>query len=538
VLEVFEHLAQTTRTLHQWSDEQPRLRHIFRPVRLWLDPPEAPSLFSSNMGPTSIDGNTDLVIDALLVSVQTMLLKCTDSTDVEPENERDHYIRDDYHTVRNFTQLLNIDGVLEHLEGALQLLASHEYGLQRSVRRFLPFLDVYLNLVEDQLAIHTQWTGALFKLIFVLCSVMHTIAKQGFCKPPGIDESGAGGDASEAVGGVGLGEGSGTENVSKDIEDESQVEGLQGDDAEGNDPKEKNGDDDAIEMSEDFGGNMEDLPDSTSQDENNSEQESQADPEEQLGNLDTSDPSAVDEKLWGDEQGPQDISEKDEKTNQDHSEEKGGHSDVVAKEGNQPQAKQMSGDKEDNEEMPSNVEDESTPEGDADNDHGEEHPDASGAPMDDYVPDANTLDLPDDMDLGLGEEMPEDVNAESDDDPMEGDVPEPVSDNLNDERGSEAPPERPQEVMDESQETEDPGRAQEMEEQDGDREDPSEEHAVAQPDVSAGEGDTASNEPHNPDGGERATAGEAGGSEGMMGQVGEAQEKANDQNGYGFELII
>ena len=92
--------------------------------------------------------------------------------------------------------------------------------------------------------------------------MLQTLSAQGFCKPPDLDDSKDGEDPAESVGGVGLGEGSGSQNVSKDIEDESQVEGLRGDGQQ--DTMDNKGGKDAIEMSDDFGGDMEDIPDTES----------------------------------------------------------------------------------------------------------------------------------------------------------------------------------------------------------------------------------------------------------------------------------
>ena len=64
-------------------------------------------------------------------------------------------------------------------------------ALENRLARILPFLDAYLELARAQLANHCAWTKALFKLDYVICSVMHSVAKDGFCKPP-EGEAGAG----------------------------------------------------------------------------------------------------------------------------------------------------------------------------------------------------------------------------------------------------------------------------------------------------------------------------------------------------------
>ena len=136
---------------------------------------------------------------------------------------------------------------------------------------------------------------------------MHSVAKDGFCKPPeGEAGAGEGEGSMEDAGGMGMGEGTGKENVSKEIEDESQVEGLQGEAGEDEDI-ERAEEGDALEMSEDIGGKMQDVPDKEGEEEgDDDEKDDDEEPEEQVGNLDAMDPSAVDEKLWGDEGGPED----------------------------------------------------------------------------------------------------------------------------------------------------------------------------------------------------------------------------------------
>ena len=92
-------------------------------------------------------------------------------------------------------------------------------------------------------------------------------------------------------------------------------------------------DDDAIEMNEDVGGALEDVPDK-GDDEAESGDEEEQDLDEKIEDLDKSDPAAVDEKLWGDEKGPEDEGGQDDKIGNDRSkEQQQDESEVVAKEG-------------------------------------------------------------------------------------------------------------------------------------------------------------------------------------------------------------
>ncbi|KAF8073543.1 midasin nuclear AAA ATPase [Lyophyllum atratum] len=545
LVEVLGHFSDMSSKLRLWAKRHSRLKYLFGPVDEWLNTQNIPPLGPPPSTILTSNGTIDTLINTFLVTVQTLMSKCPEATPDADEESNEQFILKDYRVVRDFTHLLNIDVITSGLDNALLHLIAHPDSREQNLQRILPFLSAYLGLVKDQLATHSQWTKAVFKLDFVLCSVMSTLSKQGFCQPPEVDENQDGGDTSEATGGVGLGEGSGTENVSKEIEDESQVEGLQGDDAQEKEPRNEQDDGEAIEMSEDFGGDMEDVPDTGSQDEAESDNESDVEPEEKLGDLDPSDPSAVDEKLWGEEKGPEDGKE-DDRTDKDRSGEKSGESEVVAKEGKDTtQSKEkVERDKEAAEEKEPGAEDEPMPEPGEEEEEDANNADASGAPMEDFVPDANTLDLPENMDLGGdeielgGEDIPED---------MEGDDEEPVDDKMEEaeseqERG-DAPTEQwgaedqlPEEIpepMDQDQEPEVPGQPQETDGDDKaseDEDDVQGEEAVARPDVSTGDG-MASSEEQAPERGETAASGQAGSSEGAAGKDTASDSQAKDKEG-------
>lgn len=541
VQKVILHFSETSTNLRRWLETYPQLGYLLCPVDEWLNAQEVPPLLSSRYpGPSSNDP-TGTVINAFLITVQSFVSRCPELIPVV-EEDIDQYILQDYRTVRDFTHLLNSDVIMKSLESVLLLSATAGEGVETDLQRILPFLGVYMELVKDQLVAHSQWTKALFKLNLVLCSILLTLSKEGFCQPPDAEEQEAGGDASETTDGVGLGEGSGTENVSKEIEDESQVEGLQGDDTEGQGPRDDQDDGDAIEMSEEIGGEMEDVPDPGSEDEAGSDHSSDVDPEERLENLDPSDPSAVDEKLWGDEKGPEDGKDS-EKTNQDRSEEKSGESEVVAKEGKSGPKEKEAKKNEPREEESQDVQDEPAPENIEEEGEG---PNADGLPMDDYVQDANTLDLPDDMDLG-GDET--EMGKEDLHEDLEADDEEPVDDKMDDtgldQRDDDAPtdhwgqedqpPEDIPEPMDQDGESEALAQVQEIDEDedmnDESPEDGAGEDAVARPDVSLGDGITSSEEAHNLDRGESAATGQGGTTEGATGKDTAPNDKVEERDG-------
>ncbi|KAJ7432807.1 hypothetical protein B0H11DRAFT_788318 [Mycena galericulata] len=172
-------------------------------------------------------------------------------------------------------------------------------------------------------------------------------------------------------------------------------------------------------------------------------------------------------------------------------------------------------------------------------DEQEDHQDAGGAPMDDHVQDANTLDLPDDMDLGLGDDMPEETEMD------EGPDDEAMNEEDNGDSAPDTEPSKEQANRDEppSEDAPDPTEGQEPEPsvQTGDvgddidapeEDETPDEHAVAQPDITAGEGEVDPNNEKNEEAGESAATGQAGSSAGVAGQdTAASEEKSKDEDG-------
>ena len=150
--------------------------------------------------------------------------------------------------------------------------------------------------VAHQLAGFQQSMVALEQL---LVRVSRTLVSQGFCRPPEEEEGEAGedGEAGEAQSGTGMGEGKGEKDVSKEIEDEEQLLGLEGEDAMSEKSGEEQDGDEGVEMSNDFEGETFDLEGEEEESaEENEEEKEELDRE--MGELDKEDEEVVDEKLW------------------------------------------------------------------------------------------------------------------------------------------------------------------------------------------------------------------------------------------------
>ena len=406
--------------LRAWLSEYPHLCLFLEPVLSWMTskvlPCTPPS--SSSSPSTPLD---DYVIDTLLLAVQNLLAVCPSSeASADGEAEHDYYIRDGSNFLCKVSDALGLDSVLDGLERLISDLPhAPEDVIRTCLDRVLPFLDQYAWLARSHIENQASWTRALFKLNHIICSIALTVAKDGFCQPKDVEESGgdAGGDGKEMVDGSGMGEGTGQENVSKDIQDESQVEGLQGDDAEKDEKVERAEEGNAIEMSEDFGGELQDVPeDDEGEGEEDEDEGSEVDAEERQEQLDASDENAVDEKLWGDEQGPD--SEQSGKTDKDHSTQNAGQSDVIAKE-DESTAKSNDKDKEAEQEEKSDQPREDVVEDEVAEEVGQDEPNGpEGAPLDEHMQDADTLDLPETLQLEEDQAGREEGTGDIEDDLM------------------------------------------------------------------------------------------------------------------------
>ncbi|KAF8443019.1 hypothetical protein L210DRAFT_3759383 [Boletus edulis BED1] len=521
VVDAASYLGGLPEQLEEMSAICPQLTYILDPTKEWICE-QGHFSFSRLIQPLpeeDIVSNVNDIINALLITVQSMLRRCSESAPLpeptpESEDVKDNYIRLGIQTTSLFTTLLDLPTLQEQLNSASARLSSLPHvSRQQALRRAMPFLSCFVSFAGQLVESLARWTRALFKLDYVVCSVVHTLGTQGFCIPPETEEGEVTGDEKGDVtelGGTGLGEGTGNENVSKEIEDESQVEGLRGeDDGDGDVQREKGKDDEnTIEMSEDFGGN-----------ENEETEEEEDGPDEQLGKLDKSDAAAVDEKLWGDEGLSDDGKGEDELQNDRSREDQQKDPDVVAKESKSGKEKSGKEKSDKNKEEGKGDERDVEEEVDAEdrNPPGEmEPPDASGASIDEHIPGADTLDLPDDMhldedrdnqdDLGDDLEM-EDLSDEerAADDEMAEDVEEPEQDYT--------PKDEPMVV--EPQDTEQqPPRAVDQGNEDEGRDNPDEENenkAVAQPDLTAGDADAgmSENEPQPKDSAQEGQRGSA-----------------------------
>ena len=326
--------------------------------------------------------------------------------DLTSDYEEDAYIKTGIARVQTIHRSLEFFTMRESITTFLS-----ERGLEGSIgtvllRRLQPFLQRYLRLVDVYLDMLAGWHKSLLKLTSTLLIIGQELADRGFCKPSEMGDQNKKQD--EMVGdGTGIGEGSGKADVSKDVTDESQVEGLQDqkmqEDMESEEKQEIDG---AIEMDGDFDADVEETQE---EDQTEGEEEPPEDepPSEEMAPLDRDDPNVVDERLWGQE------NEQAKSGSGQEGESKGSKdADIAAKEQQEPspsanhQGDTASGNDDPEDELQA---EEPQPEdiGDQTND--------DGRPVDDHVDQQEPLNLPDDLHIDDSRnETPESISDDGD----------------------------------------------------------------------------------------------------------------------------
>lgn len=276
---------------------------------------------------------------------------------------------------------------------------------------YSPIIEQYHNVCHEVMSRLASLHRGTCKMSYILGNAATTIGSKGFCTPQ--EKSEEKGDSGKPESGTGLGEGEGMEDISKDVgADEDLSEVAQEKNKEEGD-KEIEDEKDAVDIEDEMEGQMGDMQekeDGEGDDEGEEKEDEENEMDEETGEVDELDPSAVDEKLW-DEKGGDDSREQEGDTKGNKPQD-----DMEAKKENAKEGKEQ--DKEDegndvkNKEGKEAEEEEEAP---AD-EHDEVNQDDMGV-ADQHIPEVDTLDLPEDMNLDQEEkeEMGDDDGMDMDD---------------------------------------------------------------------------------------------------------------------------
>ncbi|KAI8086937.1 uncharacterized protein B0P05DRAFT_16758 [Gilbertella persicaria] len=300
-----------------------------------------------------------------------------------------------------------------------------------------PFLQQYMLIVQHTLAKMLIHHKSMAKMTYCLVNSFSIIITKGFCMPAGADD-GEEGEADGMMNGTGIGEGEGSKDVSNEIEDEEQVLGTQNEERNKDEKQDTKEEKDGMDMENDFDGNLEDMEQDEDKDDESGSSDEEDEPDEQIGDVDDMDPDAVDDKMWGDE-AEENLKESDKTVDDQGQQQQEQESEIVAKEENdqQPESKgekpekaekndkQQEADGEEGdgeEEMDDQKEGDDQQEGEGE---GEDEDDAENRPgeqLNAEIPEAETLELPDDLNMdGDDDNEEEEGGGEDMNDPMDMD---------------------------------------------------------------------------------------------------------------------
>ncbi|KAJ2805495.1 AAA ATPase midasin, partial [Coemansia guatemalensis] len=331
--------------------------------------------------------------------------------------------------VQGFSRALHLPAMiglvqrLTRLSGAPAILQSAKWqGLLTRVVR--PWICQYSLIVQHVVALYAAFHRALVHFALTTTTALTSVIVHGLGSNDVFDTEEGSGQSLQSGTGMGDGSTAGAKNVSDEIEGEDQVEGLQGAEQDPNDDQnEPSRNEDAVEMDNDFDGQLGDADlesdNADSDEEKSDDEDNEDDLDEQVGDVDPTDPTSLDDKLWNDE-------EKDESKDED--------SKVDGKA--QPQNQQsdiVAGDEDDDgDDKNADSNDAGEQVEDAENDlsdgsgDDEEESDAEGSELGDQVnqdtldrmadvEDAGEqLDMPEDLDMDAGDESEEDDGIDAD----------------------------------------------------------------------------------------------------------------------------
>lgn len=399
----------------------PVIEYIATQISTLSDPTLAPR-------PVDARQTSESVISTILVAFQELQsFTTTPSSFGDDEHDSpDNLVAAGARFLRTTQQALHVDAVLSRVDAALEDLA-HTDGLTQAtlVQRALPFLDRFIGVIHDHVVESAHWTRSMLKLTHILCTTVTTVGTNGWCQPQEEDPNAKGDDATggQQLEGTGLGSGTGEKNVSNEITEESQVEGLQDEteDEEQPDGKDSGDQENTIEMSEDFGGRMEDAHEKEDEEDDDEGDEEEQDVDDRAEDLDPTDPNAVDEKMWGGEDDSPDAKDSDDRT-QKGMDTKNEETELGAKQEKQEtSSKEQPKEQEQNEQQNGEGEegDEQLDTKEDAEDRPDDEPAGAGGKMDEYTQEGDALELPDDLDLGgddKGDDVEDGMSLDDDDD--------------------------------------------------------------------------------------------------------------------------
>lgn len=304
-----------------------------------------------------------------------------------------------------------MDGTESLISQLKALSPTHHTTATALLRLIHPVLSQYSSACSQNLAKFVDLHRTTCRLGYHLSASFVQVSSQGFCSPQEKSDEQAG-ESGNLESGTGLGEGEGAEDISKDIKADEDLSELaqdpnnkvQGEIEENKDAVDMGDDELEGELGSVGGDEEEDEKDGDGKDKDGEEDEDEM--EEQAGDVDDLDPTAVDEKMW--DGSGEDEAEKDQLGDQERGKKDDDQS--AAAEGKKNE-QQKGGEEDEGNAPPDEAGEQGDEEGEAEIGQEEEGmPQEELNRQDQHVEESETLALPDDMEIEIddGEESDED----------------------------------------------------------------------------------------------------------------------------------
>ena len=301
--EVQQKVQTLSTELESLSRERPELKYIINQIVPWMVMPDKTVQRYNKTGSlVKLDQKVSKLCDSILVAVEkykSAISKLPVSTDEED------WLVSSNKAVSQSIKTLHVKLISTEIDQAFGILRTVDLSDVTTSRTAAaifavaqPILEQYSLIVHDAENQYALLHRTTCKAHYILAKTFIQIATQGFCTPSEKADA-QDGKTEKLEGGTGLGDGEGAEDISKDIQDDENLDELAQEPNSG-DKDEIEDEKDAVDMADsEMEGKMGEAEEK-GEDEDGSGDESEGENEmdEETGDVDDLDPTAVDEKMW------------------------------------------------------------------------------------------------------------------------------------------------------------------------------------------------------------------------------------------------
>ena len=395
----FGSLLHDLRTsIDEFRCKRPDLSFILEQVQLWTRTPnEAYAHHNPVIGNiTSLADATKNLCDSILVAIQHY---SKSNSELPSSNDEYGWLIAYIKCVTSSTRALHIEKINQSIENMMETFKALDFNEQPDNNTAASLISVVTSVVAQYRMICGRSIDTYSRLYQRTCQLGHILsrtfaqlASEGFCTPQEKSDQ-TSSESTRIEGGTGLGEGEGAEDISKEIQPDEDLSELAQEENRnpGGDVQDEK---DAVDMAdEELEGALESIDSIQDERESSSgdDEDSSHEMDEEAGDVDDLDPSAVDEKVWDgkneqeadkDQQGDSKRGEKkqnEEVAMDQNTAEQDAPSDDIGNQGDDDASVQTLSDEQD--------------------EYAQQHEDINR--QDQHTQEEDTLELPDDMDIDL-----------------------------------------------------------------------------------------------------------------------------------------